>query len=272
MLAGLKTDCKLIDAELDRRFAGGAPEVSLRVQTHLDECERCRKLHSYLFEGIASPGSVPRELQRRIVLTIRESLKPVMRLRSTSMIVAQLMLAFLLISAALTSMMKIAGIDVMDPRQLIGISLILTLGVTVLSLSLAWQMKPGSLHRIPARAALGILAAGLVVGILILFRWKTPEAFLARGWHCLRAGLAMAVPAAPVFGFLVRRGAPLSFGTLGATLGATAGLLAVTVLQFTCSLQDLGHLLVWHGGVLAISTFSGWLIGRSVSRLSEREG
>jgi|GEM_PF-4076225 len=48
--------------------------------------------------------------------------------------------------------------------------------------------------------------------------------------------------------------------------------LGVTVLQFTCVLQDIGHLLVWHGGVLVISTLAGWLVGRSVSSLDARLG
>jgi hypothetical protein len=56
---------------------------------------------------------------------------------------------------------------------------------------------------------------------------------------------------------------------LGATLGAIAGLLAVTVLQYTCELQDIGHLLVWHGGVLVLSTLAGALIG---DRLRRTEG
>ena len=48
MLAGFRTDCKLVDAELDRRFASGAPVLSLQVQRHLGECERCRKLYDYI--------------------------------------------------------------------------------------------------------------------------------------------------------------------------------------------------------------------------------
>jgi hypothetical protein len=274
MLAGLKTDCQLVDKELDRRFAGGAGELPPRVQSHLEQCERCRKLCDYLWESLPS-GSVAWEpqqqrLQPRIVRTIQGSLKPVSRLRSTSMIVVQLALTFILISTAVTSMMKIEGINVMDRRQLIGISLILAAGAALLSLSLAWQMRPGSLQRVSARAAVGILAAGLVVGIVILFPWKTPEDFLMRGWRCLRAGFALAVPAVVAFGFLVRRGAVLNLGTLGGTLGATAGLLGMSILQFTCNLQDIGHLLVWHVGVVALSALAGWLIGRSVGHLRAR--
>jgi hypothetical protein len=63
---------------------------------------------------------------------------------------------------------------------------------------------------------------------------------------------------------------------MGATLGATAGLLGVTVLQVKCPHQEALHLLVWHGSVLAIATgaglLTGWLAQRSSRRAARREG
>jgi len=269
MLAEVKTDCKLVDAELDKQFAGRGSQLALEVQRHLDECERCRTLYRYLEEEFPI-GTVPREVEHQIVQTIQGSLKPVSALRSTAAIVAQLMVVFLLISAAVISQMKVVGFEVMNLPQLIGISMILSSGVVLLALSLAWQMRPGSLRRIPEWASIGILAAGLLVGIVLLFPWKAPNAFVVRGWRCLRAGLILAVPVSLVFWFLVRRGAPLSPRSLGGTLGAIAGLLAVTVLQYTCDLQDIGHLLVWHGGVLVLSTLVGALVGDCLSRFWPR--
>lgn len=146
--------------------------------------------------------------------------------------------------------------------------MVLALGVALLSMSLSWQMTPGSLQRIPPRTAAPILTAGFLIGIAVLFPWRAPEAFLTRGWPCLKAGLMMALPAAALFWLVVRRGAVLNVGTLGGTLGAIVGLLSATVLQFTCSLQEAGHLLVWHGGVLLASTILGVCIARLVQRLS----
>jgi hypothetical protein len=265
MLAGIKTDCKLVDAELDKQFAGRGSQLSIEVQRHLDECERCRTLYSYLAEEFPA-DTVSRDVEHQIVQTIQGSLKPVSRLRSTAAIAAQLMIVFLLISAAVISRMKVVGFEVMSLPQLIGISTILSFGVVLLALSLAWQMRPGSLRRIPEWASVGILAAGLLAGIVLLFPWKTPDAFVVRGWRCLRAGLILAVPVSLVFWFLVRRGAPLSLRSLGGTLGAIAGLLGVTVLQYTCDLQDIGHLLVWHGAVLVLATLAGALVGDCLSR------
>src|SRR5579872_3879127 len=248
----IKAKCTSMDAELDRQFGEESKPFSPQARQHLDECERCRKLYEYLRE--MPPGSaVSPAVEFRITEKVKGSLKPVSRLYSTPVLAAQLLIVFLLLAAAVTSMMKVVGIEAMNSGQLAGISAILALGVLLLSHSLAWQMTPGSLQRIPAPAAVTILGVGLTAGFVFLFPWHTPEAFLIRGWHCLRAGLALAVPAAVLFWLLVRRGSPLNFTTFGASLGAIAGLLSVTVLQFTCNFQDVGHLLVWHGGVLAVS-------------------
>lgn len=208
MIAGIETDCKLVDAALDQQFAGRG---SHDVRKHIAECERCRALYRYLAEEIPAPA-VSCEVEDRIAHTIQSSLKPVSRLRSTAAIAAQLTIVFLLISAAVVSRMKVAGFEVMNLPQLIGISAILSFGVVLLAVSLAWQMRPGSLRRIPEWASVGILLAGLLAGIVLLFPWRTPEAFVVRGLQCLGAGLVMAVPVALVFWLLVRRGAPLVSG------------------------------------------------------------
>ena len=167
-------------------------------------------------------------------------------------------------------MMGVDGLRQMDLLQRIGISGVLVLGGVLLSLSLAWQMTPGSLQPIPTKVAIPVLAAGFLMGTALLFPWHAPEAFLARGWHCFKAGIAMAVPSAILFGLLAHRGVPLAIGRLGGTLGAIAGLFGATVLQFTCSRQEAGHLLVWHGGVLVASILMGLLIAQVVSRVSGR--
>jgi hypothetical protein len=44
----------------------------------------------------------------------------------------------------------------------------------------------------------------------------------------------------------------------------------MTVLQYTCDLQNIGHLLVWHGGVLVTSTLAGVLVGEGLDRFRAR--
>jgi hypothetical protein len=90
--------------------------------------------------------------------------------------------------------------------------------------------------------------------------------FLSRGWPCLALGSAIAIPGGVLFWLLTRRGVPLSASAFGGTLGAIAGLLGLTVLQFRCIYQDAAHLLVWHGGVLVLSITTGILVALAIER------
>lgn len=56
---------------------------------------------------------------------------------------------------------------------------------------------------------------------------------------------------------------PVAFG---GTLGATAGLLGLTVLQFRCIHQDALHLIVWHGSVLVLATATRALVALLAKR------
>src|SRR4029077_7430607 len=133
--------------------------------------------------------------------------------------------------------------------ELLAMAALYATGVSLLAVSLAWQMRPGSYRRVSTTALLGAFGIGLLLGMALLFPWQSSPAFALEGWPCLLGGLGIAVPGALLLWLVVRRGAALSFTTLGATLGATAGLLGVTVLQFKCAHQEASHLLVWHTGV-----------------------
>jgi len=182
----------------------------------------------------------------------------------------QFLLAFALFALPGGGILGFAGFQRMGLPQFIGVTGILAVGAAVLSLSLAWQMAPGSLQRFSTGAAITALALGFLGCVGILFPWHAPKAFVAQGWPCSVVGVTIAMPAALLFWILARRGAPLSREALGGALGAIAGLLGVTVLQFSCSRQEAGHLLVWHGGVLAVSTLMGILIARLTLRTERK--
>ena len=269
MSADVSTDCKSIDAELDQQFTAEASKgrvwkLSEQALEHLRNCERCRRLYQWLIQGLPPEEPSP-EVYEKIQNELKRSLRPVTPQPAPRVLAAQFLVVFLLFASPAIGMLGVAGFHEMRLVQLIGIGCVLVFGATLLSLSLAWQMTPGSLHRVPARVAVLTLAAGFLAGVAILFPWRAPEAFLLRGWYCLRAGVLLAIPAALLFGLLVRRGHALPTGALGATLGAIAGLLGASVLQLTCDRQDAGHLLVWHGGVLIVSIALGMLVAWAVN-------
>ncbi len=270
MPTGLTTDCSLVDRELDRQLGARDFAISTQARRHLGECERCRKLYQWMTEeSVPTPGSA--ELYGKIQNRLASSLKPVKPQASTRSLAAQFWLLFLLFATPAIGMMGLAGLRQMDLLQMTGITVVLVLGGALVSLSLAWQMTPGSLQRIPSKVAVRVLITGFLLGTALLFPWHAPEAFFARGWHCFKVGMAMAVPAAFLFWLLVRRGAVLAISSLGGTLGAIAGLFSASVLQFTCSRQDAGHLLAWHGGVLVASILIGILVAQVIRRVSERQ-
>jgi hypothetical protein len=271
MSAELKGACESVDAEFDRQcgdagFTLSGIALSNDARRHMEGCEQCRDLYSYL----AAPAplvSVPPELSDRVAQALKTSLRPVKPTGSAKRIAVQLFLAFVIMAVAAASFMKPAGLQAMTGGELLGVTAALAIGAALLSLSLAWQMIPGSLQRVSAKAAITVPAAAFLVTVAVLFPWRAPEEFFRAGWHCLRLGMVLAVPAAVLFGSMVRRGAGLGPGMLGATSGAIAGLVSVTILQANCEMQEAIHLLVWHGGLLAVSIVAGYLIGRSAGVL-----
>ena len=87
--------------------------------------------------------------------------------------------------------------------------------------------------------------------------WKTVLA-------CLKNGLTYAIPGGLLFWLLVRRGAILFPKLIGAAVGGLAGLIGLSVLEMNCPNLDVYHILVWHGGVVVISSAAGALLGATV--------
>jgi hypothetical protein len=80
----------------------------------------------------------------------------------------------------------------------------------------------------------------------------------------MKNGLTYSIPGALFFWLLVRRGAILFPKLIGAAAGGLAGLIGLSVLEMNCSNLDVYHILVWHGGVVVISSVAGALLGATV--------
>jgi hypothetical protein len=80
----------------------------------------------------------------------------------------------------------------------------------------------------------------------------------------MKNGLTHSIPGALFFWLLVRRGAILFPKLIGAAAGGLAGLIGLSVLEINCRNLDVYHVLVWHGGVVVISSVAGALLGAAV--------
>jgi hypothetical protein len=179
-------------------------------------------------------------------------------------------LLFVAIVALLVGIMGVAGLERMTAVQMLGVSGVLVTGLCFGSLSLSFQMRPGSLQRISARIVLASFGVGFLTGVALLFPWRSEPAFFTEGWPCMAVGLGVSAFSALLLWLVVRRGAALSIKTMGATLGATAGIFGLTVLQYKCPHQEALHLLAWHGGVLVMMTVAGTVIASLGYKISSR--
>ncbi len=252
-------DCRLVDEELDRRFAEPSAPLSEPVRRHLENCERCRKLNNWIESGSSVSECSP-DFYAKVQSNLTASLKPVSARPSLWVIACQFGVLFLLLTFGAIKVLGLGGFEKMTASQIIGATIALSFGSILLSICLTWQIIPGSLRRISPGVLFATVAAGFVASVVVLFPWRTPEPFFARGWPCLGIGLGTALLAGLLFWLLGRRGTPLDIVQIGGTLGAIAGLVGVSVLQFTCDRQEAEHLLFWHGGVLFVSAAAGVLI------------
>jgi hypothetical protein len=120
---------------------------------------------------------------------------------------------------------------------------------------------PGSRRFITPRslAVTGAIALGALFSGL--FRDYATEAFVWQGAKCLTAGLGFALPAWLATWLLLRRGFSVDTVATGLARGTLAGLVGVTMLELHCPNFEAPHLLVWHIGVLAVSSVVGAVAG-----------
>jgi hypothetical protein len=218
---------------------------------------------------VAAPLELSPDLHRKIAGALTASLQRLKPMPSAGVLAGQFASVFLVFAAALIATMGVTGFRTLQPWQALGIAAILAVGVSLFSLAVAWQIRPGSLQRIPAKVSWAYFGVGFLTGAALLFPWRGAEAFFSRGWPCLVVGSSVAIPGGILFWLLTRRGVPLSLGAFGGTLGAVAGLLGLTVLQFRCIYQDAAHLMVWHGSVLVLSITTGILVALAIERLGK---
>jgi hypothetical protein len=78
------------------------------------------------------------------------------------------------------------------------------------------------------------------------------------------------MPAAFLLWFILRRGAILYPTLVGAIAGGLAGLAGMSVLEINCANLNVFHILVWHGGVVTLSSLAGALLGAAVESIERR--
>ncbi len=206
----------------------------------------------------AEPDSTRLAAMRK---TFAESAAPVRPLPSNAAIMALCLGVFILLAIILAGAVGFYGFAKMsatarwmDYSELLLMALVLA-GIVV------EQMIPGS--RWTVRPVLGILFALVLLSLtaLLLFPNFDTTRFVPRGIGCLRYGLLSSIPAAGLTWLLMRRGFitdPLAGAVAG---GAFSGLLGVAALALHCPIFSAPHIVVWHVGVIVVTSAVGACIG-----------
>lgn len=134
---------------------------------------------------------------------------------------------------------------------------VLVLLAFVLAGGVVAQMIPGSRLILPPAAAALLSIALLATTASLLFPDFTTREFVRRGLPCLRLGLLCALPGAALVALLLRRGFVTHARQAALAGGALSGLLGVCVLALHCPILNASHIVVWHVGVIAVTSLAG---------------
>ena len=230
---------------------------------HVIRCERCRRLVRLLDATRELPEPSNSQL-KRIQVGMVENLKPVRPLPPSRFFLLAFAIVFLAVVAAGALMLGTSGWGVLSIGQKIAVFATLAASAVLLALSMVRQMVPGSKHVIsPTMLPIAILAVLMLV-MAAVFRSEEESAFVANGLMCMRNGLAYSIPTAFLFWMVLRRGAILFPKLVGAAAGGFAGLIGLSVIEINCPNLNGYHILIWHWGVVMISSLAGAILGAAV--------
>jgi len=272
-------ECQSVEAELTQMAASDQFAFSPKARRHLAECRRCRDLATWMREPVAVPMIAP-DTARRIAVRLTSSIESVRPLPGPRWVALWIWGTFALLAAGLASTFVAysnsrTGVQIMSTAQRIAMVANIAGVAAILAVLLAWQMVPASSRRFPAKIAAVLAGLGLVAMISLLFPWKLLNPFsqslMQLGWKCSLRETTLAIPAAGILWLLALRGAVTQPSAVGGVVGALAGLVGFTAVQFRCPFQDAMHLLVWHVGPVAIASFVGIWFGNLSRRFFVRE-
>jgi hypothetical protein len=210
--------------------------------------------------------SVEPELLKQIAVSMQSSLRPVRPLPPTWMLAAGLTVICAAVATAAAARIGFYGIDKLAPWE--RLLIFSTLGVMAWTWGVAFinRLIPGSRQQLSAGTLLSIGTAVLLGVFALVFHDYHTDHFISSGLVCLRSGLLLAIPAALLSWWLLRRGFAVNTIAAGFAGSALAGLSGVTMLELHCANSQALHVLVWHTGVVPVSAALGALAGWALRR------
>lgn len=199
--------------------------------------------------------------RNRLIASLADDLKPVrrFRLRDGALLVALAVLASLIGVEIVEGLWR--GILAGEPAPFFWVTngMLMLLGVAATAAVLAMASPAvGRRYDAPkwASAMLGVLPIAAIINFLP--QSKGVGALVDPSTlHCVVSSLATALVSGLALTLWLRRGAPVSHQTAGWFTGIAAGSLGTLVYGFSCTMDTVTHLGIWHIAPVAISAIVG---------------
>ncbi len=136
----------------------------------------------------------------------------------------------------------------------------------------AWIALRGSVPGLDDRRARRVLFVAIVAGVVLgLADSQPPQAtpiasFVGRGIPCATWSIIAALAPAAVLLVAVWRGLPLRSVASSGAAGLASALVAYAILRVRCSLDEMLHVAIWHGGPVVVVTCAAAIAGACVAR------
>lgn len=215
-----------------------------------------RDLHAIVPNEPPAEGSAAAE--RRIAERLIQSLRPVAPLPSRTMLAGGFLAIFAAVTALLLAFGGTRGAGNMSVLQLAGILTAIVSAAGLAAFFLSGEMTPGQRRLVRPGAMTAAILFALFALIFGLFPWTQGA---LKGWHCFQSGFLYSIPAAILVLWLVRQGAPLAYGAVGAAAGLLSGLAGMTAIHVGCSLLNAPHMAAGHLTIPLAGAAAGYLAG-----------
>ena len=226
-----------------------------------------------ILNAAAEGSQVDAALVGRLAQTLGASARPVRPLPGRRTVWTALFVVCAAVGCPAAALLGIHGLPKMSTGQAASIFGVLCGLISLAAVACIEQMTPGGRRHFPAGWSIAggcVVLAGLFAAV---FDDREVANFVQAGLVCLRAGVAVAIPAALGGWLLLRRGYFVTPVAAGAAVGTLAGLAGITMLELHCPNFEVLHVMVWHTAVLPVSALLGALVARirvSVSKASRR--
>jgi hypothetical protein len=219
-----------------------------------------------LEQAAGAPHPVDQALRDRILKSLGPNLRPVRPIAHPWLLTGGLVLIVMAMATAGAAKLGFYGVRDLPVVNRALIYPELALLIWLVSASCVSEMIPGSRRRIaPAFLLVASCVALIAVFALVFHDYQTVN-FLHQGIFCLTAGLVVAVPAALVIWFVLRRGFAVNPVSAGAVSGTLAGLAGTSMLELHCPNFEVFHIMLWHTAVVVIGGAAGAVLGALTRR------